>query len=332
MALLEPVDYSSELNPQQCKAVQHAHGPLLILAGAGSGKTRVITYRVAHLIRNVQVDPWRILAVTFTNKAAGEMRHRTEQLLGGQIPEEAMPWISTFHALCARLLRIHGRHLALPPRFTIADDGDQAQVLRDAVDALGLDMDRQDLRRLASMIDDAKNKGLDPDAFEHLAVGAEAELHVEVYRAYQTQLRANSMLDFGDLILETILLLRDHDKVRQQLHRRWSHLMVDEFQDTNPAQYNVLKHLTDPQTQNLAVVGDDDQAIYRWRGATVRNILEFEEDFPNAHVVKLERNYRSHQGILDIAGSVIEHVERRRDKTLWTDRKEGEPAVLFTGR
>ncbi|MBH25212.1 MAG: ATP-dependent DNA helicase PcrA [Myxococcales bacterium] len=328
---LEPVDYAPELNPEQYEAVQHVNGPLLILAGAGSGKTRVITYRVAHLIRNVGLDPWRLLAVTFTNKAAGEMRERVEALLNGDLPEAAMPWLSTFHSLCARLLRMHGDQIGLPKPFMIGDDADQRQVLSDAVDALGLDMDRQDMRRLGAMIDDAKNKGLDPDALEDHAVGAEAELNAEVYRAYQEHLRRNGMLDFGDLILEATRLLRTCDDVRGKLHRRWTHLMVDEFQDTNPSQYALLRLLTGPE-ENLAVVGDDDQAIYRWRGATVRNILEFESDFPAARVVKLERNYRSHQLILDTAGAVIQKVERRRDKTLWTDQKDGEQVVLFTGR
>ena len=322
------------LNPGQRAAVEHVQGPLLILAGAGSGKTRVITCRIARLSKIAGVKPWHILAVTFTNKAAAEMRERTASLLGvslSKVYKATDPWIGTFHALCARLLRWYGHHIAIPPRFTICDDSDQRQIFRLALQEVERDWETQEQRIVSSKIDDAKNQGHDAQMVLDLAKTAEDELCAEVYSAYQRILRAHNMLDFGDLILEAGRLLRDCPTVRRDLQSRWRYVMVDEFQDTNPAQYEVLRHLVG-EDRNLAVVGDDDQAIYRWRGATVENILGFEKDYPAAQVVTLEQNYRSNQLILDAAAAVLEKVKRRRHKRLWSEQKEGAQVQLFTGR
>jgi len=322
-------DLDSLLNPQQVTAVRHKDGPLLILAGAGSGKTRVITYRIAWLHTQANVPLHRVLALTFTNKAAGEMRERVAHILGPQ-GGSGQSWISTFHSFCARLLRMYAEHLGLNPRFSIVDDGDQLAIIKRAVKNLELDVAPETLRGFLRTIDDAKNRGLDPEALHHLAIGAKAEQDADVYAAYQAELRRNDSLDFGDLIMESVRLLKTVDRVRQQCLRRWTHVMVDEFQDTNPVQYDLLQLLVGPD-KNLVVVGDDDQSIYRWRGATVRNILDFEADFPNAAIVKLEQNYRSSQTILDAATAIVEKIERRRSKKLWTDQGEGRQISVFTG-
>lgn len=318
-----------KLNPAQREAASHFEGPLLILAGAGSGKTRVMTHRIAWLISNKGVYPEQILAMTFTNKACAEMRHRVDQLLDDQRAAERVT-ISTFHALCARLLRLHARKIGLSPDFVIYDDSDQISLIKRVMEDTDRGSERSEARRLRNFIEKMKNDGLTPTQAHERAFERSVEMDTEFYEVYQKQLRASNCVDFGDLILGVLEVFRQFPEIAQSYSRQWRFVMVDEFQDTNPAQYELLKHLT-CEHDNLAVVGDDDQAIYRWRGATVANILHFEESFPNAQVVKLEQNYRSTQVILDAANDVIQHNAHRREKKLWTERSGGEPILYFTG-
>ena len=328
------IDFEGRLNPEQYKAVCHDRGPLLVLAGAGSGKTRVLTHRVAHLILESGVPPASILAVTFTNKAAAEMSERVYTLLdsvAAPIDPKSAPTIGTFHRTCARLLRVYASELGLNPRFVIYDDSDQRSVLKRAIDSLEIEVTPKFVSQCAVQIDHFKNQGIDPNLAMEEAVGGDAEQVARIYEAYQKALHAAGCLDFGDLLLQTLLLLQHKGSVRRRLWRRWRHIMVDEFQDTNAVQYEMLRLLVDPETRNLAVVGDDDQSIYGWRGATVRNILDFGVHYPDAEVVKLEQNYRSTQVILDASGAVIDKLEERTGKVLWTDKEGGEPISVFTG-
>ncbi len=305
------------LNPPQQEAVLHGEGPLLILAGAGSGKTRVIVHRIVNLIRERAVPPWQILAVTFTNKAAGEMRERVEKLLGGG----PLPLISTFHSACARILRQEIHHLGYQSTFAIYDDKESDKLLKEIAAELHLDDKRYPLKVLAAAIDDCKNAGQTPaditgsDPF----VGQLAR----VYAAYQERLRKCNALDFGDLVLLTVQLFEQHREVLESYQERFQWLLVDEYQDTNPVQYRLIRLLAG-QRRNLCVVGDDDQSIYRWRGADIRNILDFEQDFPGVKVVKLEQNYRSTRTILAAAGKVVARNRGRKAKTLWTENPPGE--------
>ena len=329
------IDFKGRLNPEQYDAARHSEGPLLILAGAGSGKTQVLTHRIAHLIMEVGAAPESILAVTFTNKAAAEMWERVHSLhdeARAPLDPARSPSIGTFHRTCARLLRVYAAEIGLNPRFVIYDDGDQRAILKRTIAALDIDEAPKFVAQCAAAIDHFKNQGVEPPQAMEDAVGGEAEQIARVYAAYQRALHAAGCMDFGDLILQTVSLLRQKGSVRQHLWRRWHYLMVDEFQDTNTVQYELLRLLTDPERRNLAVVGDDDQSIYGWRGATVRNILDFGRDHEDAHVVKLERNYRSTQLILDASNAVIVHVAERTDKRLWTDQRGGEPIAVFTGR
>lgn len=316
------------LNPPQREAAAHLDGPLLILAGAGSGKTRVMTHRMAWLIAECGVHPEQILAMTFTNKACGEMRHRVESLIKDREASDRIT-ISTFHSLCARLLRRHAKKLGLSPDFVIYDDSDQVSLAKRVMEEQDRGTDRTEARRLVGVIETFKNDGLTPSQAHERAFDRNAEQDVEFYEAYQTALRAANCVDFGDLILGVLEIFRKHPDIAQSYSMQWRYVMVDEFQDTNPAQYELLRHFTSYH-DNLAVVGDDDQAIYRWRGATVANILGFEEDFPGAKVVKLEQNYRSTQVILDAANDVIKHMWKRREKTLWTDNSGGTKIRYFT--
>jgi DNA helicase II / ATP-dependent DNA helicase PcrA len=308
------------LNPPQREAVLHGEGPLLILAGAGSGKTRVIVHRIVHLIKESGVPPWQILAVTFTNKAAGEMRDRVEKLLGGG----EVPLIATFHSACARILRREIQHLGYDRNFAIYDDRDSEKLLKEIVTGLALDEKRFPAKMFASAIDDCKNAGRLPadlpagDFFrEKLAV---------VYAAYQERLKKCNALDFGDLVLLTVRLYETVPEVLERYREKYRWLMVDEYQDTNPVQYRLIRLLAG-ERRNLCVVGDDDQSIYRWRGADIRNILDFEKDFPGVKVVKLEQNYRSTQTILTSAGAVVEKNRGRKVKTLWTENPGGDRIV-----
>ncbi len=318
------------LNPVQAEAASLVDGPLLILAGAGSGKTRVMTHRIAYLIRECGVWPEQILAMTFTNKACAEMRERVDEILGDDGLDEARRvTISTFHSLGARLLRIYARDLGLSSDFVIYDDVDQMALIKRLMEDDDRDKDRSEARRLRGFIERMKNRGLTPEQAHEEVYDSNTENDVHFYELYQSALREANCVDFGDLLLGLLQVLRNDPKTAKSLSNQYRYVMVDEFQDTNPAQYELLKHLT-REHNNLAVVGDDDQAIYRWRGATVANILGFEKDFPNARVVKLEQNYRSTQTILDAANDVIELNTQRRPKKLWTDNVGGEKIRCFT--
>ena len=299
---------------------------MLVLAGAGSGKTRVLTQRVARLIRECGVPPDRVMAVTFTNKAAREMRARVEHLLGGST--RGM-WLATFHSLCARLLRIEIHRLGMPSDFAIYDDGDQLSLIKQIAAELHLNEDLHPPNRLRAEIDRAKNDGLGPDQLAEGAWNPLTQRVVEVYRRYQKKLREYGALDFSDLLLVPVELFRQHPDVLERYQEKFLHLLVDEYQDTNRVQYDLLRMLA-ARHQNLCVVGDEDQSIYKWRGADIRNILNFERDFPGARVVRLEQNYRSTQTILDAAGQVIAHNVSRKGKSLWSDRGAGELVTVFT--
>jgi len=305
------------LNEPQLQAVLHEDGPLLLLAGAGSGKTRALTHRVAHLICERGVPAWRIMAVTFTNKAATEMRERLELLLA----QGELPWISTFHSSCARILRQEIHHLGYGRDFTIYDDQDQLRLLRDLLKSKQISEKVLKPRAAASFIDRAKNRGLLPDSLDELR--SDEQLLAEIYAQYQQKLKSANAVDFGDLLLLTVRLFEDCPEVRQRWQERFSHLLIDEFQDTNRVQYRLMQLLLGPETA-ICVVGDDDQSIYRWRGAEVGNILGFDNDFPTVKIIRLEQNYRSTQTILRAAGAVVGNNPDRREKELWTDNPAGD--------
>jgi len=310
-------DLLSALNPMQQEAVLHGDGPLLILAGAGSGKTRTLTHRVAHLIGERSVEPWRILAVTFTNKAAAEMRERIERLLGS----DALPWVSTFHAACVRILRREIAALGFTPNFVIYDDRDSERLLKDCLAVLRIPEQTLTPRLAGALIDAAKNKGLTPQAY---ARGDEPHDGLAaVYARYQDLLARANALDFGDLLLTTLRLFDERPDVLDRYRGRFRHVLVDEYQDTNAVQYRLTNALASG-SRNLCVVGDDDQSIYRWRGAEIGNILDFERDYPDAVVIRLEQNYRSTGNILDAAGAVVARNARRTGKTLWTENPRGD--------
>ena len=313
------------LNPPQREAVLHGDGPLLVLAGAGSGKTRVLTHRIARLI-DEGVPPWSILAITFTNKAAREMRERVERL-AGDMGRDA--WILTFHACCARILRRDIDKLGYKPSFTIYDADDQMNVIKQLCKSMNLDEKRFPPREIRAAISDAKNRVLSPAEWaKESGEDFRAKTISEVYAAYERQLAANNALDFDDLILKTLTLFSEHPPVLAAYQHKFSHILVDEYQDTNMAQY-MLVRLIAGESRNLCVVGDDDQSIYGWRGADLRNILEFERDFPDCRVIKLEQNYRSTSNILDAANQVIAHNAGRKEKALWTDAGEGEKIRVY---
>ena len=312
----------SALNPRQREAVVHEGGPLVVFAGAGSGKTRVITYRVAHLIAEHGLAPWRILAVTFTNKAAGEMRERLLGLLGD---DGAAVRVGTFHATCARLLRRHGERLGLSKDFTIYDDQDQLALVKRVLRDLGLDEKRYQPKAMAGRINRAKQEVQTPDQME--TPDPWSEVVRRVYTAYEDRLRQANALDFGDLIHRTVLGLEADETFRDDIVGRFSHVLVDEFQDTNHAQFRLVRLLSEGH-RNLCVVGDDDQSIYRWRGADRRNILDFRTSFPDATLVKLEQNYRSTKRILRAANAVIARNVDREPKELWTDNSEGNALMI----
>jgi DNA helicase II / ATP-dependent DNA helicase PcrA len=319
------MDFLSSLNTEQQAAVLHTHGPLLILAGAGSGKTRVIAHRISYLVSEHIAPVDGVLAVTFTNKAAEEMRTRVEALLGTSC---RMMWISTFHALCARLLRREAPHIGLSRDFTIYDSADQQSVIKQLMKEYGFDESYQP-RAVLSRISHAKNRMEGPDTFEKSWNPKDREL-ARLYAGYQKTLKDASALDFDDLLLKTVQLFDESPALRERYSRKFHFVMIDEYQDTNRPQYLLIKQLAS-QHKNVAVVGDPDQSIYKWRGADLRNILDFENDFPDASVVRLERNYRSTQVILDAASAVIANNRNRKEKTLWTDRKGGAKIVYFRG-
>ncbi|MCL2760159.1 MAG: UvrD-helicase domain-containing protein [Desulfuromonadales bacterium] len=314
------MDLLKDLNPPQKIAVQHGEGPLLVLAGAGSGKTRVIVHRIAWLIKECGVYPGNILAVTFTNKAAGEMRERVSELLGGG----SIPLIATFHATCVRILRQEIERLGFERNFAIYDERESERLLKEILVEQNVDEKKSPVRAFAAAIDDCKNAGCFP---EHLSTNDPmAERLARVYTAYQDRLKKCNALDFGDLLIMTVRLFQEFPDVLAYFRQKWQWLLVDEYQDTNPVQYHFIRLLAG-EKRNLCVVGDDDQSIYRWRGADIRNILDFERDFPGVNVVKLEQNYRSTGNILDAAGAVVAKNVGRKKKTLWTENPAGDKIV-----
>ena len=319
-----------DLNPEQRAAAAHVDGPLLILAGAGSGKTRVICHRLAHLIHEGHAAPHQVLAVTFTNKAAGEMRSRVEALVGAGDPRARgvlrRIWMQTFHALCARLLRREGPRVGLTRDFVIYDTDDQVRVVRDVMRELGIDDKVTRPRNVLSRISDAKNRMESAAALRRAALGYGEEQLARVYERYEEVLARSGAVDFDDLLLKTVELFDTVADVCRSYSERFRFVMVDEYQDTNRPQYRLVRHLASTH-RNVCVVGDPDQSIYQWRGADLRNILDFEADFPDATVVRLERNYRSTQVILDAAHGVIRRNTERKEKRLWTDRQGGDRIV-----
>jgi DNA helicase-2/ATP-dependent DNA helicase PcrA len=315
----------NDLNPVQQKAVLETEGPLLVFAGAGSGKTRVLTYRIAYLIQEKGVRPWNIFAVTFTNKAADEMRERVERLLGGSARGT---WISTFHSACARILRQHIECLGFKRNFVIYDDQDQERHLKTIMKELNLDFKMFPPRAIQSGLDQLKNAGVTPDQYSPNPYNIFQKRLAVVYERYQEDLRRNNALDFGDLLTFVMILFRRFPEVRRSYQELCRYVMVDEFQDTNLIQYQLIKQIAETH-QNICVVGDDDQSIYRWRGAEVGNILNFEKDFPRTKVITLEQNYRSTQNILQAAGHVVRKNRYRKEKKLWTENPEGEPLTFY---
>ena len=313
------------LNPMQRQAVFHTEGPLLILAGAGSGKTRVLTHRIAYLIQEKEVNPWNILAITFTNQAAQEMRERVDRIAG--FGSDAI-WVSTFHSTCARILRRHIDNLGYDTNFTIYDTDDQKSVIKDVCRRLNVDTKIFKERALLSQISHAKDNLITPDQMEMDAAGDfNQKKTAMVYREYQAALRKNNALDFDDLIVKTVELFQNCDRVLEYYQERFKYIMVDEYQDTNYAQFKFVSLLAS-RYENLCVVGDDDQSIYKFRGANIENILGYERVFPNAAVIRLEQNYRSTQNILNAANHVIANNAERKEKTLWTENEEG-PKIHF---
>jgi DNA helicase-2/ATP-dependent DNA helicase PcrA len=324
-----------DLNQQQREAVLHTEGPLLVLAGAGSGKTRVIAHRIAYLIGWCGVKPWNILAVTFTNKAAEEMRSRVSSLL--DVPTSppsswdhgpSGPFIGTFHATCVRILRQHAHLLGYRSHFAIFDESDQLALVRECLREMDIAEKSMNPQAVLSRISQAKNELISPEEYALLARDHYAERTARIYARYQEKLVASQAFDFDDLLAATVRLLQDHPAVLKSYQERWRYILVDEYQDTNHAQYRIVNLLA-ASHHNLCVVGDDDQSIYRWRGADIGNILSFEEDYPRCQVIRLEQNYRSTQCILEAASAVISRNLGRKGKRLWTENEKGKPPVHF---
>ncbi|MES2137765.1 MAG: UvrD-helicase domain-containing protein, partial [Pseudomonadota bacterium] len=319
--------YLAGLNPPQREAVLTTDGPVLVLAGAGTGKTAALTARLAHLIASRLAWPSQILSVTFTNKAAREMRDRVGKLSGGAL--EGMPWLGTFHSVAAKMLRSHAELVGLHSNFTILDTDDQLRVMKQLIIAADLDEKRWPARQFAGLIDRWKNRGwtpqqIDASESEAFAAGRGAEL----YAAYQARLKTLNACDFGDLLLHMLVIFRTQPEILASYRDRFRYILVDEYQDTNASQYEWLKLLAAPRN-NLCCVGDDDQSIYSWRGAEVANILRFGQDFPGAAIIRLEQNYRSTSHILSAADGLIAHNEGRLGKSLWTDRGDGDPVKVI---
>lgn len=319
-------DYIEGLNAEQRAAVETLDGPVLVLAGAGTGKTRVLTTRLAHLVATGRAWPGQILAVTFTNKAAREMKNRVGSLIGGQV--EGMPWLGTFHSVGSRILRRHAELVGLDSNFTILDTDDQLRLLKQLIAAEDIDEKRWPPRMMAALIDKWKNRGLSPDKVPAAEGGAFANGRgLDLYAAYQARLKTLNAVDFGDLLMLNLDLFRKHPDVLADYQKRFKYILVDEYQDTNVAQYLWLRLLAQSH-KNICCVGDDDQSIYGWRGAEVGNILRFGEDFEGATIIRLERNYRSTKQILKAASHLIDENRDRLGKTLWTDDKEGPPVII----
>lgn len=319
---------TEHLNTPQAEAVEHCAGPLLILAGAGSGKTRVLTHRIGYLIKEKGVSPHNILAITFTNKAAGEMKERVNNLIGHRA--EAM-WICTFHAACVRILRKGIGSLGYDSNFVIYDSADQQTLIKQCLKELNIDDKLFPPRAVAAGISQAKNKLLGPKAYEDQAYDYYQQTVSRVYQLYQTKLQTNNALDFDDLIMKTVTLFEQHTEALEYYQDRFRYILIDEYQDTNHAQYRLVKLLA-AKHRNLCVVGDDDQSVYGFRGADIQNILDFERDYPEAKVVRLEQNYRSTKNILEAANEVISHNSGRKQKRLWTENPGGSLISLFTAQ
>ena len=308
------------LNDKQYEAVCHTEGPLLILAGAGSGKTRVLTHRIAYLIEEKGVNPWNIMAITFTNKAAQEMRERVDQIVG--FGAESI-WVATFHSTCVRILRRHIDMLGYDTNFTIYDTDDQKTLMRQVLKTLDLDPKLYKEKSMLAMISSAKDEMISPEeAMTSAGTDFRMQVEAKVYREYQKKLKENNALDFDDLLVKTVELFENNPQVLEYYQERFRYIMVDEYQDTNTVQFKFVSILAG-KYKNLCVVGDDDQSIYKFRGANITNILNFESVFSGTKVIKLEQNYRSTSAILDTANEVIRHNRGRKDKSLWTDKGQG---------
>jgi len=326
------LSFLDQLNPQQREAVETTEGPVLILAGAGSGKTRVITFRIAHLIENLGVRPDSILAMTFTNKAAAEMGERVDKLVGGL--SVAKPVISTFHSFCVRVLRRDIEAMQIPSsvpgkppightkQFVIYDESDQQQLVKSVMRRLGIDDKQVTPRSVLGHISWAKNHMLDPQEVYLQSADPKTEPVAQIYAEFKKELAKANALDFDDLLLETVRLLKAAPQVREYYNRKFEYILIDEYQDTNRPQYELMRMLAGTK-HNVCAVGDEDQSIYSWRGADIRNILEFEQDFPEAKIIRLEQNYRSTQNILQAASAVVANNIRRKGKNLWTSRQGG---------
>ncbi|MFD1399494.1 DNA helicase PcrA [Lacticaseibacillus suilingensis] len=314
------------MNDKQSEAVLATEGPLLIMAGAGSGKTRVLTHRIAYLIEDKGINPWRILAITFTNKAAREMKERVGKLLDPELARDV--WVSTFHALCVRILRRDIEKLGMNRAFTIADPAEQKTLVKHILADLNLDPKRYDPKALLSTISNAKNDLQTPEDYAKAAASPFEQVTASVYAEYQKRLRSDQALDFDDLIMQTIMLFKQEPETLEFYQRKFQYIHVDEYQDTNEAQYQLVHMLADGY-RNLCVVGDADQSIYGWRGANMQNILDFQKDYPDAQVVMLEQNYRSTKTILQAANDVIKNNKKRQVKTLWTENKTGDKITYY---
>jgi len=322
------MDLLTELNEPQRQAVQTVEGPVLMLAGAGSGKTKALTHRIAYLVAEKKVSPTDILAVTFTNKAAGEMRTRVLQLLNQNPANRSfLPFMGTFHSICVRLLKREAEHLELPANFVIFDSQDSLSAVKQAMRSMGVNEKEFAPRMIQGLISSAKNELIGPKSYADLASGQAGQVAAKVYPIYQRLLREAGALDFDDLIFETVKMFKNRSEILERYQQQFRYIMIDEYQDTNGAQYQLTKLLADKH-HNICVVGDDWQSIYSWRGANFQNILNFEKDYPEAAVIKLEQNYRSTKTILDAAHSVITKNEVRSDKQLWTDNHQGAKIVL----
>ena len=321
------MDLLAKMNDKQAEAVQTTEGPLLVMAGAGSGKTRVLTHRVAYLIEEKGINPWNILAITFTNKAAREMRERIDKLVGEGAEEI---WVSTFHALCVRILRRDGEKIGYNRGFTIASSSEQRTLMKHIMADLNIDPKKYNPRAILSAISNAKNDLLTPEQYQEQASGMFEDLVAKAYVEYQDRLQQDQAMDFDDLIMKTIDLFKEAPAVLEFYQRKFKYIHVDEYQDTNEAQYELVNMLA-KASRNLCVVGDADQSIYGWRGANMENILNFEKDYPDATVIKLEQNYRSTKTILEAANKVIENNVNRKAKTLWTENAQGEKIHYYRG-
>ncbi|HEC93145.1 MAG TPA: ATP-dependent DNA helicase PcrA, partial [Candidatus Atribacteria bacterium] len=316
------MNIEKDLNPQQKEAVLHKDGPILVTAGAGSGKTRVITYRIAYLIAHHNIQPWNILGVTFTNKAAEEMRNRVSQLVGRTINEIL---IRTFHSVCVKILRIEATYINLPSNFTIVDEVDKKTILKNIINELEFDRDVYNPVQIGEIISKWKSYEFNPE----IEVKSEFERNVfEIYKNYENYKKRVGGLDFDDLLLKTVELFKKEKDILKKYQNRWKYILVDEFQDTNHIQYEFMKLLSENH-RNVCAVGDEDQSIYSWRGATVENIFKFQHDFPETKIVKLEQNYRSTQTILNVASILISHNIKRSDKKLWCTKGKGEPVKIY---